>query len=105
MQERPVKATGLYFKTFLAKYTPYATNTKLSHLLRLGLLFVTELCTLLGNHSLLLSLTGSLCLRTLGIHLLLKNSLTRLLSLGSVDLMNCQSSAASSSMRDTYVLD
>jgi hypothetical protein len=41
---------------------------------------------LLGNHSLLLSLTGSLGLRTLGIHLLLQDSLTRLLSLGLVDL-------------------
>ena len=62
---------------------------KLSHLLRLGLLFVTELCTLLGDESLLLSLTGSLGLRALGVHLLLKNPLTRLLSLGSVDLMTC----------------
>jgi hypothetical protein len=34
----------------------------------------------------LLSLSGSLCLRTLGIHLLLQDSLTGLLSLGSVDL-------------------
>jgi hypothetical protein len=42
---------------------------------------------LLGNHSLLLSLTGSLGLRTLGIHLLLQDSLTRLFGLGSVDLL------------------
>ena len=56
------------------------------HLLCLGLLFVTELRLLLGNHSLLLSLTGSLGLRTLGIHLLLEDSLTRLLGLSSVDL-------------------
>jgi hypothetical protein len=40
----------------------------------------------LGNHSLLLPLSGSLSLRTLGIHLLLQDSLTSLLSLGSVDL-------------------
>jgi hypothetical protein len=61
-------------------------SQKLSYLLCLGLLFVTELRLLLGNHSLLLSLTGSLGLRTLGIHLLLQDSLTRLLGLGSVDL-------------------
>jgi hypothetical protein len=60
---------------------------KSNPLLRLGLLFVTELGTLLGNHSLLLSLTGSLGLRTLGIHLLLQDSLTSLLGLGSVDLL------------------
>jgi hypothetical protein len=42
---------------------------------------------LLGEQSLLLSLTGSLGLRTLGVHLLLQNSLTGLLSLGSVDLL------------------
>ncbi len=58
----------------------------LSHLLRLGLI-LSELCTLLGNNSLLLSLTGSLGLRTLGIHLLLQDSLASLLSLGSVDLL------------------
>jgi len=58
----------------------------LSHLLCVGLLLVTELCTLLGNNSLLLSLTGSLSLRTLGIHLLLQDPLARLLSLGSMDL-------------------
>ena len=56
------------------------------HLLCLGLLFIAELCLLLGNHSLLLSLTGSLGLRTLGVHLLLQDSLTSLLGLGSVDL-------------------
>jgi hypothetical protein len=60
------------------------------HLLCLGLLFVTELRLLLGNHSLLLSLTGSLGLRTLGIHLLLQDSLTRLLSLGLVNLSHRQ---------------
>lgn len=58
------------------------------HLLCLGLLFVTELRLLLGNHSLLLSLTGSLGLRTLGIHLLLQDSLTRLFSLGLVNVLN-----------------
>jgi len=63
-------------------------SQKLSHLLCLGLLFFTELSLLLGDHSLLLSLTGSLGLRTLGIHLLLQDSLTRLLGLRSVDVLN-----------------
>jgi len=63
-------------------------SQKLSHLLCLGLLFVTELCLLLGDHSLLLSLTGSLSLRTLGIHLLLQDSLTSLLGLGSMNVLN-----------------
>jgi len=64
---------------------------KSTPLLRLGLLFVTELGTLLGNNSLLLSLTGSLGLRTLGIHLLLQDSLASLLGLGSVDVLNQRS--------------
>jgi hypothetical protein len=41
---------------------------------------------LLGLCSLQLPLAGSLGLRTLGIHLLLEDSLTRLLRLSSVDL-------------------
>jgi hypothetical protein len=57
-----------------------------AHLLRLRLL-LSELSSLLGNNSLLLSLTSSLGLRTLGIHLLLQDSLTRLLGLCSVDLL------------------
>ena len=61
---------------------------KSNPLLRLGLLFVAELGTLLGNHSLLLSLTGSLGLRTSAVHFLLQGSLTRLLSLSSVDLLS-----------------
>jgi hypothetical protein len=63
-------------------------SQKPNHLLCLGLLFVTELGLLLGNHSLLLPLTGSLGLRTLGIHLLLEDSLACLLSLRSVDMLN-----------------
>jgi hypothetical protein len=57
------------------------------NLLCLSLLFLAKLSSLLGNHSLLLSLTGSLGLRTLGVHFLLEDSLTRLLGLGSVDLL------------------
>lgn len=87
MQERPVKATGLYFKTM--PNTPYATNNKKgAHLLCLGLFLLAELCTLLGNRSLLLSLTGGLGLLSLGVHLLLDNSLTSLLSLRLVDLIS-----------------
>lgn len=56
------------------------------HLLGLLLLALTEHGVSLGNNSLLLSLTGSLGLSTLGVHLLLKNTLTCLLSLGAVDL-------------------
>lgn len=82
--ERLVKATGLYFRP--CQIHSICNITKGPHLLCLGLLFVTELRLLLGNHSLLFSLTGSLGLRTLGIHLLLQDSLTRLLSLGLVDL-------------------
>jgi len=59
----------------------------LSHLFRLWLV-LSELCTLLGDNSLLLSLTGSLGLCTFGVHLLLQNSLTGLLGLGSVDMLN-----------------
>jgi len=58
------------------------------NLLRLGLLLITELSSSLSNNSLLLSLTGGLGLRTLGIHLLLEDSLTRLLGLSSVDVLN-----------------
>jgi hypothetical protein len=57
-----------------------------AHVLLLGLFLIPKLRSLLSNNSLQLSLTGSLGLSTLGIHLLLKNSLTRLLGLGSVDL-------------------
>ena len=56
------------------------------NLLRLSFFLISELSSFLGNDSLLLSLTGSLGLRTLGIHLLLDDSLTRLLGLGLVDL-------------------
>ncbi len=87
MQEERVEATGLYFKTL--PNTPRMLQSQNDHdlLLLLGFLSIAKLCTLLGNHSLLLSLTGSLGLRTLGIHLLLQDSLTRLLSLGSVNLV------------------
>lgn len=56
------------------------------HLLCLSLLFLPELSRSLGNDSLLLSLAGGLGLSTLGIHLLLQGPLTRLFSLGFVDL-------------------
>ena len=69
----------------LARYTPYATIKQMPHLFRL-LFSLSKLSSSLGKHSLLLSLTGSLGLRTLGIHLLLQDSLTGFLSLGSVDL-------------------
>jgi hypothetical protein len=63
--------------------------SQILNLLCLSLLFlVTELSSFLGNNSLQLSLTGSLSLRALGVHLLLKDSLTRLLGLGLVDLCN-----------------
>ena len=65
----------------------------LHHLLRLLLSIVTEQSIALGNDSLLLSLTGSLGLSTLGVHLLLKTSLTGLLSLGTVDLIMCKNRA------------
>ena len=78
------KSNQPFIKTLLARYTPYATTTN-AHLLCLSLL-LSKLSSSLGNNSLLLSLTGSLGLRTLGIHFLLQDSLTRLLSLGSVDL-------------------
>jgi hypothetical protein len=82
--ERLVRATGLHFRP--CQIHSICNITKGPRLLCLGLLFVTELRLLLGNHSLLLSFTGSLGLRTLGIHLLLQDSLTRLLSLGLVNL-------------------
>lgn len=69
----------------LARYTPYATIKQMPRLFRL-LLALSKLSSSLSNHSLLLSLTGSLGLRALGIHLLLQDSLTGFLSLGSVDL-------------------
>jgi len=56
--------------------------------LRRGLLFLSELSSLLRNNSLDLSLTGSLGLRTLGVHLLLDDTLTSLLSLCLVDVLN-----------------
>jgi hypothetical protein len=99
------KATGLNIAD-LARYTPYATITQqMHHLLRLSLLCLTELSSSLGNDSLLLSLTGSLGLRTLGIHLLLQNSLTRLLGLGSVDLVGCVSLWHMLNPMRTYVLN
>jgi len=61
---------------------------KPNHLLCFSLLLVTEHSIPLGHNSLLLSLTGSLRFRTFGIHLLLQDSLTCLLSLGSVDVFN-----------------
>jgi len=90
MQESPViskSKPASYLKTSPAWYTPYATVTNAPHLLRLSLFLIAELSSSLLHNSLLLSLTGSLGLRTLGIHFLLKNSLTRLLSLSSVNLI------------------
>lgn len=74
----------------LARYTPYATIKQMPRLFRL-LLALSKLSSSLSNNSLLLSLTGSLGLRTLGIHLLLQDSLTGFLSLGSVDVLNQRS--------------
>jgi hypothetical protein len=56
--------------------------------LLLGLLFlnITSQSIALLLNTLLSSLTGSLGLRTLGVHLLLENSLTLLLGLSLVDL-------------------
>jgi len=57
--------------------------------MHLSLLFLlSKLSLLLSHDPLQLSLTGCLGLRTLGIHLLLEDSLTRLLGLGSVDVLN-----------------
>ena len=61
-------------------------STNLRHLLGLSLLSVTEHSLLLGLSSLDLALTGSLGLGTLGVHLLLDESLTGGLSLSLVDL-------------------
>ena len=61
-------------------------STNLRHLLGLSLLRVTEHSLLLGLSSLDLALTGSLGLGTLGVHLLLDESLTGGLSLSLVDL-------------------
>jgi len=72
-------------------YAPYATNTNYSNLLRLGLFLLTELSSSLGDNSFLLSLTGSLGLSALGIHLVLDISLTRLFGLGLVDVLNQRS--------------
>lgn len=55
--------------------------------MHLSLLFlISKLSLLLSHNSLQLSLTGCLGLRTLGVHLLLDDSLTRLLGFGFVDL-------------------
>jgi len=75
---------------------------QLSRLLGLSLLFLAERSLGLGLCSLQLSLTGSLSLRTLGVHLLLQDTLTGLLSLGSVDLSFSQSLASSIYIRPTH---
>ncbi len=49
----------------------------------------------LGLHSLLLALSGSLGLRTLGIHFVLEGSLALLLGLGTVNLFNIKSAVMS----------
>ena len=79
----------------------------ISRLLCLGLFLVTKLCLLLLLHSLQLSLTGSLGLRTLGIHLILEDSLACLLSLGLVNLLIGQSLYTDNilSWMRTYVLN
>ena len=59
----------------------------LSSYLLLGLLLVVSSKSVpLLLDTFLSSLAGSLCLRTLGVHLVLECSLTRLLGLGLVDL-------------------
>jgi len=61
---------------------------KMQHLFGLGLFLLTQQGRLLGVNSLDLSLTGSLGLCALGIHLLLKNPLSGLLSLCTVNVFN-----------------
>jgi hypothetical protein len=74
--------------------------------LLLGLFLITELSSSFSNNSLLLSLTGSLGLRTLGIHLLFDDSLTRLLGLGLVDLFPISAHKFQESLvRITYMLN
>jgi len=63
--------------------------------LSLGLLLLlTQVRTLLSSSSLQLSLTGSLGLRTLGIHVVLEGSLSCSFSLGLVNLLNRSVSVA-----------
>lgn len=62
------------------------SNCKLTSTIRLFLLVLTHQSLPLGSLPLDLALTGSLGLGTLGIHLLLEDSLTLLLGLGTVDL-------------------
>jgi len=90
MQEINIKSNQPIFKTLPDALRMLPSQTA-QNLLRLGLFLITELSSSLGNNSLLLSLTGSLSLRTLGVHLLLDDSLTRLLSLGLVDVLNQRS--------------
>ena len=73
----------------------------------LGLLLLAQVRTLLSISSLNLSLTGSLGLRTLGIHLILEDSLACLLSLGLVNLLVGQSLYTDNilSWMRTYVLN
>jgi hypothetical protein len=59
------------------------------------LLKITHQGIPLGNDSLLLTLTGSLGLGTLGVHLLLEGLLTGLLSLGTMNLF-CNSQPSGS---------
>lgn len=78
-----LKKQPAHFRHCHSRHDPkYATST----LLRLGLLSIAKHSSLLGNRSLLLPLTGSLLVCTLGIHLLLQCTVTGLLSLCSVDL-------------------
>jgi len=67
---------------------PLMLPSQMNQNLRRSLLFLSELSSLLRNNSLDLSLTGSLSLRTLGVHLLLDDTLTSLLSLSLVDMLN-----------------
>jgi hypothetical protein len=92
MPESPVtlKIDGPYFRR-TAVTTPDTTPNMLP-LLCLSLLSVTEHGSPLGNDSLLLPLTGSLLVCTLGIHLLLQGTVTGLLSLRSVDLLTMSAS-------------
>jgi len=60
----------------------------MKHLFGLGFFFLSQDGRLLGVNSLNLSLTGSLSLCTLGIHLLLQDPLSCLLGLGTVNMFD-----------------
>ena len=86
MQESPRDKSNQPFMKTLPNTLRMLPPSQKLNLLCFSLLSLTELSSPLGNNSLLLSLTGSLGLGTLGIHFILQLSLTGLLSLGSVNL-------------------